>query len=213
MGYAMREFDSQHAADRDDSGVDAHPGHTVDERQARYEGERDAETRTASALEYRRRVDEVYAAYSATHAPPQGAGGKHAIDSGRRGHVDPSGKPGISHSAGYAAADRTRDLGEAAATKADSGEQSAEPATHGTPDNIDTARPGHRPRAAASELTCTEPPTRGNGPSATLEAEHSALADDDRPQLPPPGQDGPQRGMRATEPGDSWPPPEDDQER
>jgi hypothetical protein len=234
MGYAMREFDSQHAADRDDSGVDAHSGHASDERQAGCEGGRDAEARMAGALEYRHRVDAVYAAYSATHGPPQDAGGKHAAEPGSghdgmrqgatsaggrtavpgsRGHVEPSGKPGTSHSAGDAAADRAQDPGEAAATNADSGEQPAEPATHGTPDSIDTTRSGRRQRAAAGGLTCTEPPARGDGPSATLEAEHSALADDDSPQLPPPGQDGPQRGTRATEPGDSWPPPEDDQER
>jgi hypothetical protein len=233
MGYAMREFDSQHAADRDDSGADAHPGHDSGERQAGCDGGRDAEARRASALEYRQRVDAVYAAYSATHAPPQAAGGKHSVEPGSehdgtrqgptsagsrtavpvsRDHVDPSGKPGTSHSAGDAAADRARDPGEAAATNADSGEQPAEPATHGTPDNTDTARPGRRPRAAASELTCTETPTRGNRPSATLKAQHSAHADNDRPQLPP-GRDRPQGGMRATEPEDSWPPPQADQER
>jgi hypothetical protein len=195
MGYAMREFDSQHAADRDDSGADAHPGHASGERQARYEGGRDAEARRASALEYRQRVDAVYAAYSATHAPPQDAGGKHAVEPGSehdgmrqgaasaggrtampgsRGHAGPGGEPGTSHFAGDAAADRAQDPVEAAATNADSGEQPAGPAAHRAPGNIGTARPGRRPGAAASELTCTEPPARGNGPSATLKAEYPA---------------------------------------
>jgi hypothetical protein len=234
MGYAMREFDSQHAADRDDSGVDAHPGYASHQRQARHDGGRDAEARTASALEYRQRVDAVYAAYDSTHAQPQDAGGKHAVEPGNehdgmrqgatsadgrtampgiRGQVDPSEKPGTNHSAGDAAADRAQDPGEATATDADSGKRSAEPAMHGNPDHIETARPDRRAGAAASELTRTEPPTRGNGPSATLRAEHSAHAASDRPQLPPAGQDGPQGGMRAAEPEDSWPPPKDDQER
>jgi hypothetical protein len=234
MGYAMREFDSQHAADRDDSGADAHPGRASGERQARYEGGRDPEARRAGALEYRQRVDAVYAAYSATHAPPQDAGGKHAVEPGTerdgmrqgaasaggrtampgsRGHAGPGGKPGSSHFSGDAAADRAQDPVEAAAANADSGEQPAGLAAHGSPDSIGIAGPGRRPGAAASELTCAETPARGDAPSGTLNAEHPVHADDDRPQLPPAGRDGPQRGTRAAEPEGSWPPPEGDQER
>jgi hypothetical protein len=233
MGYAMRGFDSEHAADRDDSGADAHPGHASGERQAGFEGGRDAEARRAGALGYRQRVDEVYAAYSATHAPPQDAGGKHAIEPGSeqdgmrqgasaggrtampgsRGHAGPGGEPGTSHFSGDAAADRAQDPGEAAAANADSGEQPAGPAALGAPGSIGTAGSGRRPGAAVSELPWAEPPARGDGPSATLKAGHPAHADNDRPQPPPAGQDGPQRGTRAAEPEDSWPPPEGDQER
>lgn len=75
----MRELDSGHALDRDDSGVDAPCGQPGGAPRPRYEAVHDAVTRRANALAYRQRVDAEYAACNAgqdaqvSHLPAESA--------------------------------------------------------------------------------------------------------------------------------------------
>jgi hypothetical protein len=69
----MRELHDRHAGDGPDAGVDAPARHARDAHQPRREEPFDAAARLAYTLEYRQRVDAVYAAYDAKHARPREA--------------------------------------------------------------------------------------------------------------------------------------------
>ena len=76
----MRELDDRYARDGTGTAADAPGRHVRDSHQPRREEAFDAAARLACALEYRQRVDAVYAAYEAKHAKPQDARPDHALD-------------------------------------------------------------------------------------------------------------------------------------